>query len=366
MGAHDAQPGALSWDQLVERALRAGASDLHMHIDANHAVVRARLDGAMVPWGELTTDVVMPALTRMKASADLGTSRSLLVGEGRVTHQSANGPVDLRLTVTPLVAKAIKVAVRLPVLAVGIPLGELGFSPANLELFTSLLESPDGLVLATGPTGAGKTTTLLSALDVVGGPTRVVVTVEDPVERLVVGADQIEVNADAGFTFEHILRSLLRMDLDVLLIGEIRDTATARHAIQIAKAGRLVLSSLHSGSAVGALARLHELSGLGDLEVIESVRGVVSQRLVRKTCTACAAAGCSNCLWTGFAGRVPLHEVLIVTDALREAVLRHATATELNQVAQQGGMRTFKQDADRWTAGGKTTLHEIERVLGRG
>lgn len=355
-----------SWEQLVDAAVSNRASDLHMHVAADgSATIRARLDGVLVPWGQLPAQVVTPAVNRMRAAAGLGTGASLLVGEGRYRHEGAAGAVDVRLTVTPLVAGAYKLALRLPALDVGLPLAGLGFCPANLARVQDLLALPDGLILATGPVGAGKTTTLLAALAQVGGPGRSVVTVEDPVERVVAGADQIEVNEAAGFTYEHILKSLLRMDLDVLLIGEIRDRATAGHAVQIAKAGRLVLSTLHSGSAVGALQRLHELSGLGALEVAESVHGVISQRLLRKVHTACAGQGCPACLGTGFAGRVPVHEVLIVDPPLREALVRRAAAVELSHVARAGGMRTFHEDASRWLADQATTTTEVERVLGR-
>lgn len=360
-------PSALSWERLIDHALATGVSDLHMHIDPDrHARVRARIDGVMVPWGELTPPVVMPALTRMRAEASLTTGTALLVGEGRIRHTGPAGAVDLRLTIAPLVGGAIKVALRLPVIALDVPLSGLGFSSYNLDRVERLLTAPDGLLLTTGPVGAGKTTTLMAALAVVGGPAKSVVTVEDPVERVLPGIDQIEVREQAGLTYEHILRSLLRMDMDALLIGEIRDRATAQHAVQIAKAGRLVLSTLHSASATGALLRLHELSGLGVLEVIESIRGVVSQRLVRRVHDRCAGTGCPDCLGTGFSGRMPLHEVLVVDDDLREAMLARSSERILQHVAQQAGMRTFSEDADRWLTDGATTMAEIERVLGRG
>jgi len=356
-----------TWEQLVDTAIAAGASDLHMHVDQDgNATVRARLDGVLVPWATLPARVVGPAVTRMKAAANLGTNAAVLIGEGRYRHHGPDGPVDLRLTVTPLVAGGSKVALRLPTVDVHGGLDELGFSPQNLARVRRLLALPDGLILATGPVGAGKSTTLLAALAEVGGPGRSVVTVEDPVERVVPGADQVEVREAAGLTYEHILRSLLRMDLDVLLVGEIRDRQTAVHAVQIAKAGRLVLSTLHSASAVGAVQRLHELSGLGALEVAESVQGVISQRLLRRVHADCAGAGCAGCLRTGFSGRIPVHQVLVVDAALREAMVRRAPATELDQVARSAGMRTFHEDATRWLAAGATTQDEVRRVLGHG
>lgn len=359
----------LSWDELVDAALDAGASDLHVHVNAEQdATIRARIDGVLVAWGELPAQTLVPALNRMRSAADLGTGRPLTVGEGRVRHTPSRGgpPVDLRLTIAPLVGGSLKVALRLPAIAFDEPLERLGFSPQNLQRVEQLLAAPDGLVLTTGPVGAGKTTTLMAAMARVGGPGRSVVTVEDPVERIVAGADQIEVREQSGFTYQHILKSLLRLDMDALLIGEIRDRETAQHAVQIAKAGRLVLSTLHSGSAIGALRRLHELSGLGVLEVTEPVRGVISQRLIRKTHETCAGAGCEGCLGTGYAGRLPLHEVLIVTEELRDAMLTGASAHELNQVALRDGMRTFTEDADRWLVSATTTAEEVERILGRG
>lgn len=360
-------PPALSWELLVDSALQAGASDLHVHVTPSRdAVVRARVDGVMIPWGELPASVAAPALTRMRADADLATGTALLVGEGRVRHTGPAGTCDIRLTIAPLVGGALKVAMRLPVLDLNASLDDLGFSPENLATVRGMLAAPSGLVLTTGPVGAGKTTTLLAALAEIGGPGKSVVTVEDPVERIVPGADQIEVREQSGYTYEHILRSLLRMDMDSLLIGEIRDQATAQHAVQIAKAGRLVLSTLHSGSAVEALQRLHELSGLGRLEVTESVHGIISQRLVRKVHQDCSGQGCDACLFTGFSGRVPLHEVLVVNDELREAMLAGSTKRVMQHVAERAGMRTFQQDAQRWLTAGTTTAAETERVLGRG
>lgn len=353
----------LTWEALVTRALTANASDVHMHVDADlNGTVRARIDGVLVPWGQLPPQVVGPALTRMRTAANLATGASLLVGEGRIRVDGA----DLRLTITPLVSGGVKVALRLPSVDLNWGLGDLGLSEHNLSRVQDLLAYPDGLVLTTGPVGAGKTTTLLALLDEVGGPARSVVTVEDPVERVVPGADQIEVRVSSGFTYEHILRSLLRMDMDALLIGEIRDRATAEHAVQIAKAGRLVLSTLHAGSSVGAVLRLHELSGLGPREVSESLRGVISQRLVRRVHDACQGTGCGDCLWTGFSGRVPVHEVLRVDDPFREAWVAGAGARELQHMALDAGMRTFVQDGERWLTSGVSTHDELERVLGRG
>lgn len=360
-------PTTITWEELVEHALDASASDLHVHITPEfHTTVRARLDGVLVPWGELPPDHARTTLTRLQGDAGLATGTTLYVGEGRIRHTSPrHGNLDLRLTITPLVNGAIKLALRLPAIAAGIPLEKLGFAPEIFPRVQDLLAAPDGLLLSTGPVGAGKTTTMLAALQTVGAPGRAVVTVEDPVERVIPNADQIEVNEQSGFTYEHILRSLLRMDLDALLIGEIRDQSTARHAVQIAKAGRIVLSTLHASSAVNALLRLQELSGLGTLEAVEPVRGVISQRLLRKKHEPCNGTGCQDCLGTGWHGRIPIHEVLTVNDTIIDAVLNRSSLRVLEHVAHTAGMRTFKEDAQRWIDDGVTTHEELERVVGR-
>lgn len=355
----------LTWELLLERALRVRASDLHVRVDANQrGYVRARLDGVLIPWGELSPEVMAPALTRMRSEASLSTGTALLVGEGRITHTSGDTVTDLRLTITPLVGGALKLVLRLPAIDTGLTLPELGFAPSALQKVEQLLTLPDGLLLTTGPVGSGKTTTMLAALQTVGGPGKAVITVEDPVERLVPGADQIEVNEAAGFTYEHVLRSLLRMDMDALLIGEIRDPATSRHAVQIAKAGRLVLSTLHAGSAVGAVLRLHELSGLGVLEIVEPLRGVISQRLLRRLHQTCHGQGCGECLGTGWSGRAAIHEVLAVSPEFIDAMLNRASLRELEQLAHTEGMSSLRDDAQRWVESGITTEAEVARVLG--
>lgn len=355
----------LTWELLLERALSAGASDLHVRVDADQrGVVRARLDGVLIPWGELPAHVMAPALTRMRSEANLSTGTALLVGEGRISHRMGDSLVDLRLTITPLVGGALKLVLRLPAIASNLTLPELGFAPGSLQKVQQLLSIPDGLLLTTGPVGSGKTTTMLAALQAVGGPGKAVITVEDPVERVVPGADQIEVNEPAGLTYEHVLRSLLRMDMDALLIGEIRDPATARHAVQIAKAGRMVLSTLHAGSAVGAVLRLHELSGLGALEIVEPLRGVISQRLLRCIHHNCEGRGCGECLGTGWSGRVAIHEVLTVTPEFIDALINRASLRDLEHLALSEGMTSLREDSRRWVDSGVTTEAEVARVLG--
>lgn len=358
--------GADQWVTYLDRALEAGASDLHMTVPADEpARIRARVDGVLVSWGSLEPKQARATLTRLQAAASLGTGSAPLIGEGRIRHEGPRGPVYLRLTVTPLVSSTKKVTIRLPVSSAPPRLAALGLSAENYGRYERMLARPSGLLLATGPVGSGKTTTLMASLRHLASPGAAVVTVEDPVEHILPGADQIEVNDASGLTYAHILRSLLRMDLDALLIGETRDQETAEHAVKIAKAGRLVMSTLHAADAVGAVLRLQEMAGLGPRSTAESVTGVICQRLLRQVHASCAGEGCTGCLMTGYRGRVPVHEVLEVNDEFRDAWINGATHRELTTVAKAAGLRTVSEDAQRWLNSGHTTSEEVERVIGR-
>jgi type II secretory ATPase GspE/PulE/Tfp pilus assembly ATPase PilB-like protein len=220
------------------------------------------------------------------------------------------------------------------------------------------------LVLFAGPVGAGKTTSMYSALQFLGGPNKAVYSVEDPVERSLANVDQVEVNDAAGNSFASILRSMRRADLQVLMIGEIRDRETAYSAIQISIAGARVVSSIHANDSVAAIEAMLALSGANPQQVMQSLRGVVSQRLVKRVHAACGGQGCAACNNTGVDGRLPIHEVLPITSEFAEAVTRGEGRATLLQLARQSGMKPLREDAQRRLDSGETTPAWVKEVLG--
>jgi len=266
-------------------------------------------------------------------------------------------------------------------------LENLGFGPQNLNHFVKFLKNSHGIILATGPTGSGKTTTLYSALNFINSVERNIVTVEDPVEYMIEGINQTQVNIKAGATFAKYLRSILRQDPDVIMIGEIRDLETAEIAVRAATTGHLVLSTLHTNDAPGAITRLIDV-GIEPFMVASSVIGVVAQRLVRKICKNCRrryrpdeaeiafaglkqgdivyhGVGCEHCNYTGYSGRIAIHEVLNVSVLLQSLILQKSSTEELRKAALTEGMITLKDDGLQKAIQGVTTIKEIIRVAFR-
>jgi type IV pilus assembly protein PilB len=273
--------------------------------------------------------------------------------------------------------------------AIGVPLGSLGFLPEQLPVWSALLERPHGIILVTGPTGSGKSTTLYTSLGVLNDETRNIITIEDPIEYELPGVNQSQVNERIGVTFASGLRTIVRQDPDVIMVGEIRDAETAETAVQAALTGHLVLSTLHTNDAPGALVRLQNL-GVEPFLISSSVIGVAGQRLVRKVCTACAAAyepeprllgrlgidaetarvarfrkgaGCRRCGGRGMKGRTAVYEVMPVSDELRDAIGSRAGSAELAQVAGRDGMTTLCEAGVRKALSGETTVEEVQRLL---
>jgi type II secretory ATPase GspE/PulE/Tfp pilus assembly ATPase PilB-like protein len=264
-----------------------------------------------------------------------------------------------------------KQVLRLPSISHTPRIAELGFSQKNLHLVAGLLGWANGLVLFAGPVGAGKTTSMYSVLEYLGGPNKAVYSVEDPVERTLENVDQLEVNESAGNTFASMLKSLRRADLQVLMIGEIRDQETAYSAIQISVAGARVVSSIHANDSVAAVEAMIALSGANPMQIMQSLRGVISQRLVKKAHDDCRGtgrltdgSGCADCGGTGFYGRVAIHEILPISPEFSEAVVRGANRQELSTIAKANGMITLREDAQRRLESGETTAAWLTEVLG--
>lgn len=373
-------------DKVLDYAIRQNVSDVHIElIEAQgpaHLNIRVRAAGDLTEWPGLAGAQARAVASRIKSIANVGSGAVRRAEEGRYVHRlnasniDRDTPqaqyeemithlerVDLRLVVLPTILGE-KLVLRLPSISNIPTVPELGFTPQNLELVNGILGQANGLTLFAGPVGAGKTTSMYSALMQLGGPNKAVYSVEDPVERALPHVDQIEVNEAAGNTFASILRSMRRSDLQVLMIGEIRDQETALSAIQISIAGSRVVSSIHANDSIAAVEAMLALSGANPYQVTQSLRGVVSQRLVKRSHPACAGQGCDGCGGSGAAGRVAIHEVLPITPEFADGVTRGATRQELEVLAKEAGMVHLEVDAAARITAGHTRQEWVMEVLG--
>ncbi|MBU6367079.1 MAG: GspE/PulE family protein [Gemmatimonadetes bacterium] len=377
---------------LLAEAVRMGASDLHLETLPDGVRVRVRLDGVLRDLQQLGADFRLAVLSRLKVLAGLDIAERRLPQDGRARIRVAGREVDLRVATLPAL-HGESLVVRLldgSGGAADVPLDALGFSDAVVGGVRRLVAQSSGLVLVSGPTGSGKTTTLHAALRWRSTPGVKVVTVEDPVEYRLDGVVQLPVNPRAGFTFANALRAILRHDPDVILVGELRDAETAALAVQAALTGHLVLSTVHTVDATAALTRLADM-GVAPYLLAATVRGVLAQRLVRGGCPVCAAprapsaeeaamlagagmgattvvagAGCPACAGTGYRGRVALGELLMPDDALRGAFVAGASLGALRAQVRASGVPSLRADGMRLVADGRTTVEEVLRVVGDG
>jgi general secretion pathway protein E len=341
-------------DDLLRRATTAGASDLHLDPEASGVVVSMRCDGVLTVVDRLPASLGPRVVGRFKALADLLAYRSDLPQEGRIAAERTPLRVEARVATYPTVAGE-RVAVRLEASGGSVAVLEsLGLPEVALRGLSAALDQPEGVVLLTGPSGSGKTSTLYAALARIASrsPRRAVVTVEDPVERRVTGVAQTEVHPAAGLTFARALRSLLRQDPDVILVGEIRDRETASVALEAGLTGHLVASTVHAGTAPLVFARLLDL-GVEPFVLTSAVRGVLAQRLLRRS----DGEG-------GYAGRVLVAEWLPVGEEVRRVVLARGDASALAAAAKETGVATLREAAADLVARGLTTEEEVDRVLG--
>jgi type II secretory ATPase GspE/PulE/Tfp pilus assembly ATPase PilB-like protein len=371
---------------LVNDAIAKSATDLH--VEPEEAIVRTRyrIDGVLMPGDTIPKELQAPLVSRIKVLAGLDITEQRLPQDGRISQMVNGRRVDLRVATFPTTFGE-KVAIRIlekEKLVRG--LAELGFSPRNLALFQDILSRSRGIVLVTGPTGAGKTTTLYSALAYLGSAERNILTVEDPVEYQIPTIRQTQVRPKAGFTFATAIRSLLRQDPDVIMIGEIRDPETAQLALRAALSGILVFSSLHTQDSAGAVPRLMDM-GLEPYLLASGVVGVIAQRLMRVTCNACKeqvtypddvlekvglkpdpglvfqrGRGCDACSGTGYRGRTAAFEILVVDPAIHDLIRERADSRLIKQTAVAGGLHTLLDDALSKALFGQTTLDEVLRV----
>ena len=348
---------------ILLEALDARASDVHVEGYADTLRVRYRIDGVLQDGPAPPAHLKAAIVSRLKIMADLDIAERRVPQDGRIRLRLQDRQVDVRVSTVPVLHGESVVLRLLDKERARIGLEDLGMSDTTARGFAEAIRRPHGIVLSTGPTGSGKTTTLYAAIDQIRTGREKILTVEDPVEYELAGVPQVPVHEKVGLTFATALRSLLRQDPDVLLVGEIRDEDTAEIATHAALTGHLVLSTLHTNDAPSALVRLLDL-GLAPYLVASTVEAVLAQRLVRKICPACGgrAEGCEECRGTGFHGRTGIYELLVMTDELRRALPQSRGAGELRALAIAHGMPTLRDDGLRLLNAGVTTLAEVDRV----
>lgn len=347
---------------LVRDAYDAGASDIHLEAERSGLAARFRLDGVLNPAAAPPPNLHHAVVSRVKLLAELDISERRKPQDGRIRVRLESRELDMRVSTVPTVFGESVVLRLLDRGGRPVGLQELGMPSHVLDGVQRLVGRSHGLILVTGPTGSGKTTTLYAALRSRDAALEKIVTVEDPVEYQLAGVTQVPVHRRAGVTFSSALRSILRQDPDVVMIGEMRDSETAEIAVQAAMTGHLVLSTLHTNDAIGAIPRLLDL-GVPEYLVAATIEGAIAQRLVRTVCAECRGNRCSACRGTGYKGRVGVFELVSMNDALRDAITQRTSRDLLRRLATDAGMQPMSEDAHAKVRAGLTTAEEVKRVL---
>jgi type II secretion system protein E len=370
-------------DVLIENAVNQRASDIHIEPEESILRVRYRIDGILYD-REFLPKRMQPAITsRIKLLSQMNIAERRLPQDGRIKGTFGGRPIDIRVSTIPTIYGESIVMRLLDKETSFLTLEELGMDPETLKKYESLIHKPYGMILITGPTGSGKTTTLYASLDRINSPDKKIITIEEPVEYLMKGINQIQVKPKIGLTFASGLRHIVRQDPDVIMVGEIRDLETAGIAIHAALTGHLIFSTLHTNDAPGAMTRLMDM-GVENYLVSSTLIGVVAQRLVRRICNSCKTEyripselkkelrintdilwrgkGCEECSNTGYRGRIGIFELLVVNDEIRNMIMAKATSRELREKAISLGMKTLRQDGIEKVMKGITTSDEVLRV----
>ncbi len=348
---------------MIARAVERRASDIHVEPQEDHLRVRFRRDGRLEQTESLPRAMHAAVTSRLKIMARLDIAERRLPQDGRIKLAVRGREIDFRVSTMPsLYGEGIVLRV-LDRSAVALEFPALGFASDVEAAFRELLAQPNGILLVTGPTGSGKTTTLYAALSILNKVDRKIFTVEDPIEYQLAGIHQIQVQPKIGLSFAATLRSLLRQDPDIIMVGEIRDLETAEIAVQASLTGHLVLSTLHTNSAAASITRLIDM-GVEPFLLASTLRGVLAQRLIRKLCPACSAparriVGCPKCSGSGFAGRTTIMELLPVTQPVRDGILARQDEVALEAAAVASGMRGMYADGVRRVEAGETILEEV-------
>jgi len=377
---------------LIAQAVADRASDIHVEPTESDLRIRFRVDGVLHEVMHSPRSIQGGVISRLKVMADINIAERRIPQDGRISLNVAGKGVDLRVATLPTVYGEKVVMRILDKTQARLSLSDLGFHPAVLPRFEACFRKPYGTVLVTGPTGSGKSTTLYATLNVLNSPDKNVITVEDPVEYRLPGVNQVQVNPKAGLTFASALRSILRSDPDIVLVGEIRDRETATIAIEASLTGHLVLSTLHTNDAASTPMRLVEM-GVEPFLVVSALDCIVAQRLARKLCDRCReeyepthaelteagwpaallkaegpptlyrAVGCAACSRTGYRGRLAIHEVMVMSEEIRRMVVERYSSDDIKKTALSQGMLTLREDGLVKVAQGKTTLEELFRVI---
>jgi len=373
-------------DSILKDAIKARTSDIHIEPFDNYVKIRYRIDGQLHEKQRLSKDSLASLVTRIKILSNLNIAEKRIPQDGRIKMKSDNKEIDMRVSVLPTIYGE-KIVIRiLNTNNFNITKEQLGMDPDDLEKLDRIIQAPYGIILATGPTGSGKSTTLYSILKELNRDDVNIVTVEDPVEYMLEGVNQVNVNAKAGLTFASGLRSILRQDPDIVMIGEIRDSETAEIAIRAAITGHVVLSTIHTNDAPSTVVRLMDM-GIQSYLVGSSVVGIIAQRLVRRICPHCAeeytasdyekrilgvdpsediklyrGVGCLKCDETGYSGRLGVYEILEVTKEIRDLITKKADVEEIKQAAIRNGMKTIRKACENLVLNGRTTIDELIRT----
>ena len=350
-------------NSLFKQASRDDASDIHLEAYDKQSVVRFRVDGNLRDVVDLKRGLHAALVSRIKIMASLDIAEKRMPQDGRISLRVGGKALDIRVSTLPT-AHGERVVMRLLEKNYSkLDLKALGMAVDTEKSFLELINKPYGIVLVTGPTGSGKTTTLYSALLTLRSQVNNIMTVEDPIEYNLEGVGQTQVNSRIEMNFARALRAILRQDPDIVMIGEIRDLETAQIAVQASLTGHLVLATLHTNDAPSAVTRLIDM-GIEPFLLSSSLLGVLGQRLIRLTCTACHGQGCADCTQTGFKGRAGIYELMTTSVELKELIHQNASEAQIRQKALENGMRSLVQDSERWVNTKMTTLAEVRRVTG--
>ncbi|MHB1326209.1 MAG: GspE/PulE family protein [Thermoleophilia bacterium] len=377
-------------NSVISQGVDDGASDLHFEPQENMLVVRFRIDGVLHEVMSVPKRMQAGVLSRIKVMADIDIAERRIPQDGRIGLTVGGKPIDIRVASMPTVYGEKIVLRLLDRGSIMLNLSDLGFSERALKRFEMSFRKPYGAILVTGPTGSGKSTTLYATLNVLNSKEKNIITVEDPVEYRLSGINQTQINPKAGLTFASGLRAILRSDPDIVMVGEIRDKETAQIAIEAALTGHLVLSTLHTNDAPGALTRLTEM-GIEPFLTASAIECIMAQRLVRKLCTNCKepyqptdealrqngfpqeimgnnatlyrSVGCPRCNKTGYKGRLGIYEVMLVSEAIERLTVERKSADEISRVAQAEGMLSLREDGIDKVIKGITSMEEIARVI---
>ncbi|MGZ3596200.1 MAG: type II secretion system ATPase GspE [Syntrophales bacterium] len=371
---------------IITRAVESRASDIHIEPFADELRVRYRIDGVLHDIEIIPKKLQAAIFSRIKIMAKLNIAERRLPQDGRIMLKVGGSEIDIRISSIPVLYGESVVMRLLNKEGILIDMNKLGFPDDTLKRFNNIIDQPNGIILVTGPTGSGKTTTLYAALDKINSPDKKIITVEDPVEYQLKGINQIQVKPQIGLDFPNILRHIVRQDPDIIMIGEIRDLETSEIAIQSSLTGHLVFSTLHTNDAPSALTRLLDI-GVQHYLLAATIRGILAQRLVRVNCPACReidaapadfermknidwqtdvtlykGKGCEKCSYTGFYGRTGIYELLQIDNAIELLITKNADANEIRDSARKNGMRTLLEDGLLKVKAGTTTINEVYRV----